>query len=83
MALYLALKSGYLVIVEILIQSSTNINTRMSKGVIPLYRAVIYGYKYIIRVLLESGADFIKPLLIRNRLTILYIASYFGFTDII
>jgi ankyrin repeat protein len=65
-ALYLASKSGYLVIVEILIQSSTNINTRISKGVIPLYRAVIRGYEHIIHVLLESGVDFMKPLLIRN-----------------
>jgi ankyrin repeat protein len=33
--------------------------------------------------LLENGADFIKPLLIRVRPNILHIASHFGFTDIV
>ncbi|KAN0113235.1 Ankyrin repeat-containing domain protein, partial [Hyaloscypha variabilis] len=82
-ALHLASKIGYLVIVEILIQSGANINTRTSKGAIPLYRAVVRGHEHITRILLESGADFMKPLPTRTRPTILYVASHFGFTDIV
>jgi ankyrin repeat protein len=65
-ALHLASKSGYLVIVEILIQSGAHINARTSKGVIPLHGAVVRGHEHITRVLLESGADFMKPLPTRN-----------------
>jgi ankyrin repeat protein len=74
-ALHLASKSGYLVIVEILIQSGADINARTSKGVIPLHGAVVRGHEHITRVLLESGADFMKPLPARNRPTILHVAS--------
>jgi ankyrin repeat protein len=82
-ALYLALKKGYILIVEVLIQSGAKIDAQTSQGFIPLYAAVRARHKYIIRVLLENGVDFIKTFSTRARPNILYVASYFGFTDIV
>jgi len=82
-ALYLASKKGHLLVVEALIQSGAVIDAQTSQGVTPLHGAVMAGHEHITRVLLECGADFMKPLPTRNRPTILHVASHFGFTDIV
>lgn len=70
-ALHLASKNRHLLIVEVLIQSSADINARTSKGVILLHKAVAGGHEHITSVLLERSADY--P----------HVASHFGFIDII
>jgi len=69
--------------VEALIQSGAHVNAQAYKGIIPLYRAVVGRHKHIVQVLLKNGADFIKTLLIQSRPIILYVASRFGFYDIV
>jgi len=69
--------------VEALIQSGAEINAQTSQGVTPLHGAVRAGHEHITQVLVENGADFMKTLPTRARLTILHVASYFGFTDIV
>jgi ankyrin repeat protein len=82
-ALHLAARHGHLVIVEALIQSGADVNAQTYKGAIPLHGAVVGGHEHITRILIEKGADFMKPLPTPNRPTILHVASYFGFLDIV
>ncbi|KAH9216220.1 ankyrin repeat-containing domain protein, partial [Leptodontidium sp. 2 PMI_412] len=82
-ALHLASEKGHLLVVEALIPSGAVINVQTSQGVTPLHRAVIAGHEHVTRVLLQCGADFMKPLPTRNRPTVLHVASHFGFTDIV
>ncbi len=82
-ALYLASRNGHLLIVEALIQSGAEIGVQTSQGVTSLHGAVEAEHEHITRVLLENGADFMKPLLIRVRPTILHIARHFEFIDIV
>jgi ankyrin repeat protein len=82
-ALHLASRHGHLLIVEVLIQSGAHVNAQTYKGIIPLHGAVIGGHEHITRVLLENGADFMKPLPTQTRPTVLHLASRFGFHDIV
>lgn len=82
-ALHLAAAEGHLPIVEALVQNGANINAATSTGITPLHEAVSAGFECITRVLLESGADFMKRLPNENGSTVFHIASYFGFTAIV
>jgi len=52
-ALHLASRHGYLLIVEALIQNGADVNAQAYKCVIPLYKAVAGGHEHITRILLE------------------------------
>lgn len=67
---------------EALIQDGAHVNAQ-ARGIIALYRAVAGGHGHVTRVLLENGADFMKPLLAQTRPTILHVASRYGFHDIV
>jgi ankyrin repeat protein len=82
-ALHLASRHGRLLIVEALIRSGAHVNAQAYGGIIPLHGAVAGGHGHITRVLPESGADFMKPLPTQTRPIILYVASRFGFHDIV
>jgi ankyrin repeat protein len=69
--------------VEALIQSGAHVNAQAYGGIIPLHGAVAGGHGHITRILLENGADFMKPLPTQTRPTILHVASRFGFHDIV
>lgn len=82
-SLHLASRNGHLLIVEALIQNGSEADAETSQRVTPLHEAVRAGHEHVTRVLLENGADFMKTLPIPSRPTILHVASYYGFTDIV
>jgi ankyrin repeat protein len=82
-ALHMACANGHQSIVEALIQSGADVNAKTTTGITPLHEAIAEGFEGIARILLENGADFMKKLPDKNHSTVLHIASYFGYTNIV
>jgi ankyrin repeat protein len=66
-----------------LIRSGADVNAQTSTATTPLYQVILHGFECVTRVLIEYGADFMKTPRDRNRSTVLYIASFVGFTAIV